>query len=158
MVVLLNLLCDHVLDELCFILSRLVVKIRRAVLTADLALDPQGVIEGIVTTVHVQPCVIIRSGVDVELLVHIEPRFDIFVNFSATLLLSSTLPVSSTFTYMAACGAEGVTRILNSSSVMFFKSNIVFIPFFILEQKFCIPTERSLAAMQQHFQVLPNPP
>ena len=83
MVVLLNLLCDHVLDELCFILSRLVVKIRRAVLTADLALDPQGVIEGIVTTVHVQPCVIIRSGVDVELLVHIELRFDIHGDFAA---------------------------------------------------------------------------
>lgn len=62
------------------------------------------------------------------------------------------------FTYMAACGAEGVTRILNSSSVMFFRSNIVFIPFFILEQKFCIPTERSLAAMRQHFQVFSNPP
>lgn len=81
----------------------------------------------------------------------------IFAIFSATLLLSSTLPVSSIFTYMAACGAEGVTRILNSSSVMFFRSNIIFIPFFILEQKFCIPTERSLAAMRQHFQVLSNP-
>ena len=40
----------------------------------------------------------------------------IFANFSATLLLSNTLPVSSTFTYMAACGADGVTRILKAKN------------------------------------------
>ena len=57
MVVLLNLLRDHVLDELGFVLCRLVVKIRGAFLTADLSLDPQGV--------------------------HIEPRFDIHGDFAA---------------------------------------------------------------------------
>lgn len=71
-----------------------------------------------------------------------------FANISATLLLSNTLPVSSTLTYMAACGADGVTRMLNSSSDIFFRSNIVFLLFFILEQKSCNPTERFPAAAQ----------
>lgn len=52
-----------------------------------------------------------------------------FANISVTLLLSNTLPVSSTLTYMAACGADGVTRMLNSSSDIFFRSNIVFLLF-----------------------------
>lgn len=52
-------------------------------MSADLALDPQGVIEGIVTAVHIEPCVIVGSGIDVELLVHIEPRFDIHGDFAA---------------------------------------------------------------------------
>lgn len=53
----------------------------------------------------------------------------IFASISAALLLSNTLPVSSTLTYMTVCGADGVTRMLNSSSGMFFRSNIVFLLF-----------------------------
>lgn len=53
----------------------------------------------------------------------------IFTNYSATLLLRATFPVSSTLTYMAACGADGVTRILNSSSDILFRSNMVFLLF-----------------------------
>ena len=68
---------DHILDELRFYRRWLIVELVGEVITADHAFDTERIGKGIVFAVHIHPCAFVGIGPDTELLVHVEPGFDI---------------------------------------------------------------------------------
>ena len=82
-----------------------------------------------------------------------------FENCSANFPLNDTFPGSSIVICIATRVTGGVTTTQNSSSDMFFRSNIAFTLFlYILEQIICVPTVCSVATRIWHCLRLSNQP